>query len=98
MSSGARKLMVKAGYGDGFEVTLHCPDDQIYQRWSDLSGHGREDGANRNRREARGAGVALPLIVKRGSDFYMLIRGVPTFDSEYIFNSLVHSTTDRYGS
>ncbi|MEM8702965.1 MAG: ABC transporter substrate-binding protein, partial [Pseudomonadota bacterium] len=34
----------------------------------------------------------------RETDFYMLGWGVPTFDSEYIFNFLVHTTTDKYGS
>jgi len=40
----------------------------------------------------------FPLIQNKETDFYMLGWGVPTFDSEYIFNFLVHSTTDELGS
>ncbi|MEL6289873.1 MAG: ABC transporter substrate-binding protein, partial [Pseudomonadota bacterium] len=40
----------------------------------------------------------FPLIKKKETDFYMLGWGVPTFDSEYIFNFLAHSTTDKLGS
>jgi len=32
------------------------------------------------------------------SDFYMLGWGVPTYDSEYIFNFLVHTKGEKYGS
>jgi len=40
----------------------------------------------------------LPKIQKRETDFYMLGWGVPTYDSEYIFNFLVHGRDDKYGS
>jgi peptide/nickel transport system substrate-binding protein len=40
----------------------------------------------------------FPLIKNKETDFYMLGWGVPTFDSEYIFNFLVHTTTDKLGS
>ena len=40
----------------------------------------------------------FPLINKLETDFYMLGWGVPTYDSEYIFNFLVHSKGEKYGS
>ena len=40
----------------------------------------------------------FPLINKLGTGFYMLGWGVPTFDSEYIFNFLVHTKGEKYGS
>jgi len=40
----------------------------------------------------------FPLIKKKETDFYMLGWGVPTYDSEYIFNFLAHTTTDKLGS
>ena len=40
----------------------------------------------------------FPLINTAETDFYMLGWGVPTFDSEYIFNFLVHTNTGDFGS
>ena len=40
----------------------------------------------------------FPLINTLETDFYMLGWGVPTYDSEYIFNFLVHSRDEKYGS
>jgi peptide/nickel transport system substrate-binding protein len=40
----------------------------------------------------------FPLITNGETDFYMLGWGVPTYDSEYIFNFLVHTRTDERGS
>jgi peptide/nickel transport system substrate-binding protein len=40
----------------------------------------------------------FPLIKNKTTDFYMLGWGVPTFDSHYIFNFLVHTTTEDRGS
>ena len=40
----------------------------------------------------------FPLINGLGSDFYMLGWGVPTYDSEYIFNFLYHTKGDEYGT
>jgi len=40
----------------------------------------------------------FPLINNLTTDFYMLGWGVPTYDSEYIFNFLVHTKGEKYGS
>ncbi|MEC7211335.1 MAG: hypothetical protein VXW25_04885, partial [Pseudomonadota bacterium] len=40
----------------------------------------------------------FPLIKNKTTEFYMLGWGVPTFDSHYIFNFLVHETTENRGS
>ena len=40
----------------------------------------------------------FPLINTTETDFYMLGWGVPTYDSEYIFNFLVHTKGEKYGS
>lgn len=39
-----------------------------------------------------------PLINNLETDFYMLGWGVPTYDSEYIFNFLTHTKGEKYGS
>jgi len=40
----------------------------------------------------------FPLLSNYETDFYMLGWGVPTYDSEYIFNFLVHGRDEKYGS
>ncbi len=40
----------------------------------------------------------FPLITNGETDFYMLGWGVPTYDSEYIFNFLVHTRGPERGS
>ena len=96
----AKALMSDAGYADGFEVTLHCPNDRyindeaICQAAVGMLG---QIGIKVNL-VAQSKAQHFPLISNRETDFYMLGWGVPTFDSEYIFNFLVHTTDDTYGS
>jgi peptide/nickel transport system substrate-binding protein len=40
----------------------------------------------------------FPLITDSKTDFYMLGWGVPTYDSEYIFNFLVHGRESDIGT
>ena len=96
----ARKLLDEAGYPEGFEVTLHCPndryinDEEICEAVTGLLGR---------------VGIEVNLVAQPKSvhfaelqngkhDFYMLGWGVPTLDSEYIFNFLFHSNTGSRGS
>jgi peptide/nickel transport system substrate-binding protein len=39
-----------------------------------------------------------PLVTSNETDFYMLGWGVPTFDSAYVFNDLVHTKDGSYGA
>ena len=96
----AKALMEEAGYGDGFSVTLNCPNDRyindeaICQAAVGMFG---QIGIKVSL-DAKTKAQHFPLIQKKETDFYMLGWGVPTFDSEYIFNFLVHSTDEKYGS
>lgn len=96
----AKGLMSEAGYGDGFEVTLNCPNDRyindeaICQAAVGMMG---KIGITANL-VAQTKAQHFPLISGKETDFYLLGWGVPTFDSEYVFNFLVHSTTDDRGS
>ena len=96
----AKALMEEAGYGDGFDITLNCPNDRyindeaICQAFVGMLG---QIGINADL-VAQTKANHFPLIQNRETDFYMLGWGVPTFDSEYVFNFLVHSKTDDRGS
>ena len=93
-------LMEEAGYGDGFSVQLDCPNDRyvndeaICQAVVGMLGQIGID-VNLN---AQGKALHFPLIQNGTTDFYMLGWGVPTYDSEYIFNFLVHTKDDERGS
>ncbi|MEM0900102.1 MAG: ABC transporter substrate-binding protein [Pseudomonadota bacterium] len=99
-TEAAMALMQEAGYGDGFEITLHCPNDRyindeaICQAMVGMMGR---IGIQTNL-VAQTKANHFPLISGKETDFYLLGWGVPTFDSEYVFNFLVHSTTDDRGS
>jgi peptide/nickel transport system substrate-binding protein len=96
----ARALMEEAGYADGFSVQLDCPNDRyvndeaICQAAVGMLGQIGID-VNLN---AQSKSLHFPLIQNEETDFYMLGWGVPTYDSEYVFNFLVHSKGDERGS
>ncbi|MFW6076673.1 MAG: ABC transporter substrate-binding protein [Hyphomicrobiales bacterium] len=95
----AKALMEEAGYGDGFTVTLHCPNDRyindeaICQAAAGMFGRIGVDVDL----EAQAKERHFPLLENLETDFYMLGWGVPTFDSEYVFNFLYHTRTEEYG-
>ena len=96
----AKALMAEAGYGDGFTIQLDCPNDRyvndeaICQAVAGMMGQ-IEITVNLN---AQSKALHFPLIQNATTDFYLLGWGVPTYDSEYIFNFLVHTKGGDYGS
>jgi peptide/nickel transport system substrate-binding protein len=96
----AEQLLEEAGYGDGFEVSLHCPNDRYVNDEAICTAVVGMLGQ---------VGVTVNLISQPKSihfaelqqgvqDFYMLGWGVPTYDSEYVFNYLFHTTDGTRGS
>ncbi len=96
----ARSLMAEAGYGDGFSIRLDCPNDRyindeaICQAAVGMLG---QIGVKVNL-DAKPKAQHFPLITDGKTDFYMLGWGVPTYDSEYIFNFLVHGRESSIGT
>ncbi len=96
----AKALMAEAGYGDGFSITLNCPNDRYINDEAICQaavGMYAQIGVTVNL-DARPKAQHFPLINTLETDFYMLGWGVPTYDSEYIFNFLVHGRDEKYGS
>lgn len=96
----AKALMADAGYADGFSITLNCPNDRYINDEAICQaavGMYAQIGVKVNL-DAQPKAQHFPLINTLATDFYMLGWGVPTYDSEYIFNFLVHSRDDKYGS
>jgi len=96
----AKALMAEAGYGDGFSIRLDCPNDRyindeaICQAAVGMLG---QIGVTVNL-DAIPKAQHFPKITDGATDFYMLGWGVPTYDSEYIFNFLVHGREDSIGT
>ena len=85
-----KKLLAEAGYGDGFDITLNCPNDRYVNDEAICTAVVGMLGK---------VGVKVNLFaqtksthfqdLKNGlSDFYMLGWGVPTLDSHYVFSFL----------
>ena len=92
--------LVRGIYPDGFSVDLHCPNDRylndeaICQAFVGMLGL---IGITANL-ISQSRSLHFPLIERWETDFYLLGWGVPTFDSAYVFNFLVHTREEGYGS
>ena len=97
----AKALLAEAGYPNGFQITLHCPNDRyvndegICQAAVGMLG---QIGIKANL-VSQSKTLHFPLIQKDQpeTEFYLLGWGVPTFDSEYVFTFLHHSRTGKFG-
>jgi peptide/nickel transport system substrate-binding protein len=93
--AGAKKLLAEAGYPDGFEFTLDCPnnryvnDEKICQA---LAAMWAKAGI-RVRLNTMPFASYLPKILNFDSSAYMLGWGVATFDALYMLQSLVRTKT-----
>jgi len=91
--SRAKKLMTEAGYPQGFEVTLDCPnnryinDEKLCQAIAAMLAQIDV----KVRLNAMPRATYFPKIQKYDTSLYMLGWGVPTFDSLYALQSLLHS-------
>lgn len=99
-TSQAKAMMAEAGYADGFSIRLDCPNDRYINDEAICQaavGMLAQIGI-RVQLDAKPKAQHFPLISNHETDFYMLGWGVPTYDSEYIFNFLVHTKGEKYGS
>ncbi|MFT4014427.1 MAG: ABC transporter substrate-binding protein [Paracoccus sp. (in: a-proteobacteria)] len=96
----AKALMAEAGYGDGFSVTLNCTNDSFVNDEAicrAVTGMLGKIGID-VKLDVQPGGVQYPAIASGKTDFYLMGWGVSTFDSQYIFDNLVHSRTGGYGA
>jgi peptide/nickel transport system substrate-binding protein len=93
--AGAKKLLAEAGYPDGLEFTLDCPNNRyvndekvcqaIVAMWA--------RAGIRARLNAMPFANYIPKILKFDTSVYMLGWGVATFDGLYTLQSLVRTKT-----
>ena len=91
--TGAKKLLAAAGYPNGFEFTLDCPnnryvnDERICQA---LVGMWGRAGLKVNLNAMPFANF-IPKLLKMDTSAYMLGWGVATFDALYMLQALVRT-------
>ena len=89
----AKVLLAEAGYPDGFSLRLDCPNNRYVKDESicqAIVGMLARIGVTA-RLESVPKSQHFPKIEQRTTDFYLLGWGVPTLDSEYIFDFLARS-------
>jgi peptide/nickel transport system substrate-binding protein len=97
--AAAKKLMAEAGYANGFDLTLDCPNDRynndeaICQAAVAMLA---QIGIN-VKLEARSKTLHFPKVQKKDSSFYLLGWGVPTLDSHYVFSFLAQTNDGKVG-
>lgn len=96
----AKQLMAEAGYGDGFSVTLNCTNDSFVNDeriCQAIVGMMAKIGIQVHL-DVQPAGVVFPMVANGKTDFYLMGWGASTFDSQYIFDNLVHSRSEGRGA
>src|SRR5258706_517357 len=93
--AGAKKLLAEAGYPDGFEFTLDCPnnryvnDEKVCQALTAMWAR----AGLRVRLNSIPFANFIPTILNFDSSAYMLGWGVATFDGPHTLQSLVRTKT-----
>jgi peptide/nickel transport system substrate-binding protein len=93
----ARKLLADAGYAQGFEVTLDCPNNRyINDEAICVAVAGMLAQINvKVKVNAMPRVNYFPKIQNYDTSFYMLGWGVPTFDSQYAVQSLMRTLVPK---
>jgi peptide/nickel transport system substrate-binding protein len=89
----AKKLIADAGYAQGFEVTLDCPNNRyIADEKICVAVAGMLSKINvKVKVNAMPRAQYFPKIQNNDTSFYMLGWGVPTLDSQYALQSLIRT-------
>lgn len=89
----AKKLMADAGFGNGFEVTLDCPDNRYINDQAicvAIAGMLAKIDI-RVKVNAMPRALYFPKLQNTDTSMYLLGWGVPTFDSLYTLQSIVRT-------
>jgi peptide/nickel transport system substrate-binding protein len=93
----AKKLMAEAGYPNGFEVGMNCPND----RYVNDSNVCQAVAANLSRigvkvnLQAETKGTYFPKILRRDTSFYMLGWSPSTYDAHNVLNAIMRCVDDK---
>ena len=93
----AKKLMAEAGYPNGFEVSMNCPND----RYVNDGRICQTVAANLSRSnvkinlQAETKGTYFPKVLRRDTSFYMLGWTPATYDAHNAMNAIMRCVDDK---
>ena len=93
---GAKKLLAEAGYPNGFEVGMNCPNDRYVNDGNicqAVAANLARVGVKVNL-QAETKGTYFPKILRRDTSFYMLGWTPGTYDSHNALNALMRCVDD----
>ncbi|MCU0926181.1 MAG: ABC transporter substrate-binding protein [Hydrogenophaga sp.] len=93
----AKKLLAEAGYPDGFEVSMNCPNDRYVndgEICQAVSASLAKVGV-RVRLQAETKGTYFPKILRRDTSFYLLGWTPSTYDAHNALNALTRCVDDK---
>jgi peptide/nickel transport system substrate-binding protein len=96
-AEAAKKLLADAGYPNGFEVTLNCPNDRYVNDAQICQGvaAGLARIGVKVDLAAETKGTYFPRILRRDTSFYMLGWTPTTYDAHNALNSLTACPDDK---
>jgi peptide/nickel transport system substrate-binding protein len=93
----ARKLLADAGYPNGFEVGMNCPNDRYVndaEICQAVAANLARVGVKVNL-QAESKATYFPKILRRDTSFYLLGWTPGTYDSHNPLNALMHTPNDK---
>ncbi len=94
-TEGAKKLLTEAGYPNGFEFTLDCPNNRYVndeETCQALVSMWARAGL-KVKLNAMPFATYIPKLLKLDTSAYMLGWGVPTFDAQFALQALLRTKT-----
>ncbi|WP_066268471.1 ABC transporter substrate-binding protein [Hydrogenophaga palleronii] len=94
---GAKKLLAEAGYPNGFEVAMNCPNDRYVNDGNicqAVAANLARIGVKINL-QAETKGTYFPKILRRDTSLYMLGWTPGTYDSHNALNALMRCVDDK---
>lgn len=99
-TEAAKKLLAEAGYPNGFEVSMNCPNDRYVndaQICQAVAANLSRIGVKVNL-QAETKGTYFPKILRRDTSFYLLGWTPSTYDAHNPLNALMRCPDDKTGS
>jgi peptide/nickel transport system substrate-binding protein len=96
-TEAAKKLLAEAGYPNGFEVSMNCPNDRYVNDGAiceAVAANLARIGVKVNL-QAETKGTYFPKILRRDTSFYMLGWTPGTYDSHNALNALMRCVDDK---
>ncbi|MFP5467212.1 MAG: ABC transporter substrate-binding protein [Gammaproteobacteria bacterium] len=96
-AEAAKKLLAEAGYPNGFEVGMNCPNDRYVNDANicqAVAANLARIGVKVNL-QAETKGTYFPKILRRDTSFYLLGWSPSTYDAHNVLNAIIRCVDDK---